>query len=246
MLKQRAKIFAAMFAVLAYLIPAASLPQQGLDRTVYIGRQTRMYPVTIEKVTVGDQVIQTGVMGGPRVLQPGTPFQANNDWLKNMSFVLKNRTNKTIDWAQIYVSIPSAAEGLTKTLANYPLQLGKIPANDFFMGKGQKPLPKRAEDLQGRPLSFGPGQTLVIKLADHLDELRADFEQTVTFEQVTQISIEPHYFLFKDGMRWDAALIAFGIPDPDQPGKFTNMDRGGYFPGNPFQNWPPAAAPSQE
>jgi hypothetical protein len=76
MLKQRAKMFAAIFAVLAYLMPAASLPPQGLDRSVYIGRQTRMYPVTIERVTVGDQVIQTGVMGGPRVLQPGTPFQA--------------------------------------------------------------------------------------------------------------------------------------------------------------------------
>jgi hypothetical protein len=246
MLKQHTKMFVALFAVLACLIPAASLPPQGLDRTVYIGRQTRMYPVTVERVTVGDQGIQTGVMGGPRVLQSGTPFQANQDWLKNMSFVLKNRTNKTIDWAQIYVSVPNASEGLTRTLANYPLQLGKIPANDFFMGKGQKPLPKRAEDLEGSPLSFAPGQTLVIKLADHLDELQSAFEQTVPMEQVTQISIEPHYFFFEDGMRWDAALIAFGIPDPNQPGKVTDKDRGTYFPGDPFQNWPPAAAPSQE
>jgi hypothetical protein len=98
---QRTKILATLFAVLAYLIPAASLPPQGLDRTVYIERQTRMYPVTIERVTVGDQLIQPGVVGGPRVLRPGTPFQANNDWLKNMSFVLKNRTNKTIAWALI-------------------------------------------------------------------------------------------------------------------------------------------------
>ena len=243
MFMRRTKMLAALFAVLAYLIPAASLPPQELDRTVYIGRQTRMYPVTIETVTVGDQVIQTGVMGGPRVLQSGTPFQANNDWLKNMSFVLKNRTNKTIDWAQIYVSVPNASEGLTRTLANYPLQLGKIPANDFFTHRDGTLSP---HDPGGSPLSFAPGQTLVIKLGDHLDELQAAFELTVPLEQVKLISIEPHYFLFRDGMRWDAAMQGFGIPDPNQPGKFTNMDRGRYFPGDPFQNWPPAAAPSQE
>jgi hypothetical protein len=240
---QRTKMLVALFAVLAYLIPAASLPPQGLDRTVYIGRQTRMYPVTVERVTVGDQVIQTGVMGGPRVLRSGTPFQANNDWLKNMSIVLKNRTDKNIDWAQIYVSVPDAAEGLTKTLANYQIQLGKIPANDFFTHRDGTLSP---HESGGSPLSFAPGQTLVIKLADHFDELQSSVEAFMPLEQVTQISIEPHYFFFKDGMRWDGAQIAFGIPDPNQPGKFTNMDRGKYFPGDPFQNWPPADAPSQE
>jgi hypothetical protein len=161
---QRTKMLATLFAVLAYLIPAASLPQQGLDRTVYIGRQTRMYPVTVERVTVGDQVIQTGVMGGPIVIQAGTPFQANNDWLKNMSIVLKNRTNKTIDWAQIYLSVPDTGEGVTRTLAIYPLQIGKMPAVDFLPGKGGTPLAHSAKDDEGSPLSFAPGQTLVINL----------------------------------------------------------------------------------
>jgi hypothetical protein len=53
MLKQCSKMFAAIFAVLAYLIPAGSLPTQGLDRTVYIRRQTRMYPVTVENRRYG-------------------------------------------------------------------------------------------------------------------------------------------------------------------------------------------------
>jgi hypothetical protein len=113
---QRTKMLVALFAVLAYLVPAASLPPQGLDRTVYIERQTRMYPVTIERVTVGDQVIQAGVMGGPIVIQPGAPFQANEDWLKNMSFVLKNRTNKTIEWADIYLVFPDVQPGLNYSL----------------------------------------------------------------------------------------------------------------------------------
>jgi hypothetical protein len=243
---RRTKMLVALFAVLAYLIPAASFPPQGLDRTVYIERQTRMYPVTIERVTVGDRVIQTGVMGGPIVMQPGTPFQAGNDWLKNMSFELKNRTNKTIDWAQIYLVVPDTGEGTTRTLALYSLQLGKIPANHVSLGRGGRPLPKQPEDLAASPLSFAPGQTLVVKLADHFDQLQEAVEQRVLLEQVTRIAIEPHYFFFDDGMRWDAALHAFGVPDPNQPGKFTNMDKGKYFPGDPFQNWPPAAAPSQE
>jgi hypothetical protein len=237
---QRTKMLVALFAVLAYLVPAASLPPQGLDRTVYIERQTRMYPVTIERVTVGDQVIQAGVMGGPIVIQPGAPFQANEDWLKNMSFVLKNRTNKTIEWADIYLVFPDVQPGL-----NYSLVIGRMPAVDFFTGKGGKVLLHRAEDSERSPLSFAPGQTLVIKLADHIDELQATVEAFMPFPQVTRIAIEPKVFFFKDGMRWDDTT-RFGIPDPNQPGKFTDMDRGRYFPGDPFQNWPPAEAPSQE
>jgi hypothetical protein len=237
---QRTRMLAALFAVLAYLIPASSLPPQGLDRTVYIERQTRMYPVTIERVTVGGQVIQPGVMGGPIVIQAGTPFQANEDWLKNMSVVLKNRTNKTIDWADIYLVFPDVQPTL-----NYSLTIGRMPAVDFFMGKGQKPLPHRAEDSERIPLSFAPGQTLVIKLADHLDAMQSAVEAFMPLEQVTRIAIEPIVFFFGDGMRWNDTT-RFGIPDPNQPGKFTDLDRGGYFPGDPFQNWPPADAPSQE
>jgi hypothetical protein len=234
------KMLSALFAVLAYLVPAGGLLPQGLDRTVYIERQTRMYPVTIERVTVGDQVIQPGVMGGPKVIQDGTPFQANEDWLKNMSFVLRNRTNKTIDWALIYLVFPDVQRGL-----NLSMEIGRMPANDFFNGKGGKVMPHTAKDDESSPLSFAPGQTLVIRLADHLDEIQSGVEAFMPLQQVTRIEIAPHDFLFEDGMRWDL-MTRFGVPDPSQPGKFTDRDRGRYFPGDPFQNWPPAAAPSQE
>ncbi|MGA7914176.1 MAG: hypothetical protein WCA00_02990 [Candidatus Acidiferrales bacterium] len=240
MFMRRTKMIAALFAVLAYLIPTASLPPQGLDRTVYIERQTRMYPVTVERVTVGDSVIQPGVVGGPKVMQPGTPFQANSGWLKNMSFVLKNRTNKTIDWALIYFVFPDVQSGL-----NCSLEIGRMPANDFFTGKGGTPLPHTAKDLQGSPLSLAAGQTFVFKLADHLDEIQSCVEAFMPFAQVTRIAIEPHDFFFQDGMRWDT-MNRFGTPDPNQPGKFTNLAKGRYFPGDPGRNWPPAAAPSQE
>jgi hypothetical protein len=187
-------------------------------------------------------VIQTGVVGGPKVMQPGTPFQANGDWLKNMSIVLKNRTNKTIEWALIYIYFPDTGDGITQTESLYSIQIGQMPAVDFFTGKGGKVLPHHPG---GSPLSFAPGQTLVIKIADHLDEMQSIIEAKLPLEQVTRIAIEPNAFFFEDGMRWDT-INRFGTADPNQPGKFTNLDKGRYFPGDPWQNWPPAAAPSQE
>src|SRR5882724_4117275 len=133
--KQHTKLVAAMFASLACLAlsgwlagriapVAAANPGKYLGtKAVYIDRQTRMDPVTIEKVTVGGQQIQPGVSTGPREDKPGTPFQADEDWLKNMSIVLKNRTDKVIVRVEVQLFFPDTGDGSpSRSVTVYTLQ----------------------------------------------------------------------------------------------------------------------------
>jgi hypothetical protein len=201
-------------------------------KMVYIDAQYRVDPVTITEVTVGDQQIQPGLSTGAREVRPGTPFQADEDWLKNMSISLKNRTNKAIDRAEVMLYFLGASA--SQPVAAYVITLGQRHESDSFTSRGQR----RPPEPNKQPLLCVPGQTLVVRVGDYVDEIQSIVEEKVPFSQVTRVAIQRTRFFFVDGMRWDD-LVGFGVPDPNHPGQFTNMDRNTYFPGDVRQNWPP-------
>lgn len=216
--------------------------------TIDIDRQTSMDPVSIERITIGGQVIQPGVSTGPREDKPGTQFEADEGWLKNASIVLKNRTDKVIVWAGIELFFPDTGNGTaSEPLTAYTITLGQRPEIDSFKKNGEK-LPS---DPNKQLLFLAPGQTLVVHLADYIDEIQDRLEQSPgalagdqPLSRVTRVAIHRSEFLFADGMRW-TDLDGFSIPDPNHPGQNSNLDRGRFFPGNPSHNWPPADAPGE-
>lgn len=220
---------------------AAANPGKYLGtKMVYIDAQYRMDPVTIVKVTVGNQQIQPGMSTAARVDQPATPFQADEDWLKTMSISLLNRTDKIIVRAEIMLFFPDTGNGsipqgrISPTVMMYTMTLGQRPEIDSYASPGQKYAPE--PDKQ--PILLAPGQTLVIHVADYVDAMQSLVEEKLPFSQVTRLAIRRFRFYFVDGMRWDD-LNGFGVPDPNHPGQFTHTDRNTFFPGDPHQNWPP-------
>jgi hypothetical protein len=199
-------------------------------KMVYIDAQYWVDPVTITKVTVGDQQVQPGLSTGAREVKPGTPFQADEDWLKNMSVILKNRTDKVIVRAEIMLYLLDPSQLVTA----HTIMLGHRPEVASFTKSGQKLPPE--PDKQA--LFLAPGQTLVVRVGDYVDEIQSIVEEKVLFSQVTRAAIQRTRFYFADGMRWDD-LVGFGVPDPKHPGEFTNLNKNTYFPGDPHQNWPP-------
>ena len=242
--KQHTKLFAVALAVLACLVlsglgwrivPVAAAAGTLGTKMVYIDAQYSLDPVTITKVIVGDQVIQAGVSTGAREVQSGAPFQADEDWLKNMSISFKNRTDKVIVRAEVQLWFPDTGDGTsTRPVTVYIMTLGQRPEIDSFTSHGQKlpPEPSKA------PLLVAPGQTFVFHVADYLDGIQSVVEAKLSFSQVTRVAIQRLKFYFVDGMRWDD-LHGFGVPDPNNPGQFTYMDRNRFFPGNPRHDWPP-------
>lgn len=255
MSKQHIKLTARVLAALACLaalsgwlgwrvatvVAANGLQAEGY-KTVDIDRQTSMDPVSIEKITVGGQVIRPGVStAAVREVRPGMPFQADGDWLKKMSISIKNRTDKVLVRAEIRIYFPDTGDGsASRPVTAYTITLVQVPEIDSFNGRGQQSAPEPNK----QPLLLAPGQTLVIPVADYVDEMQSLVGEKILFSQVTRVVIDRLRFFFVDGLRWKN-LDGFAAPDPNHPGQFTNLDRSRYFPGNSSQNWPPADAPGE-
>jgi hypothetical protein len=96
----------------------------------------------------------------------------------------------------------------------------------------------KGKQFDKQPLLWMPGQTLVVRVGDYFDEIQSIVEEKLSFTKVTRVAIRRLQFYFVHGMRWND-LVGFGVPDPNHPGQFTNMDRNAYFPGEPRNDWPP-------
>lgn len=235
--KQHIKLVAAMFAVLACLVlpvgswriapvAAATTGQPVGTKTVNIYDQNRMDAVTITKVVVAGQQIQPGLStGGVQEVRPGTPFQADEDWLKNTSITLQNRTDRMIVRAEIMLLFPDTGDGISQPITEYVITLGQRPEINTFTSHGQKFPPEPDK----KPLLFAPGQTLVVPIADYINSIQSIVEERLSLAQVTKVVIRPLQFFFVDGMRWDEN--GFAVPDPDHVGDYKSLGPR-FFPGD--------------
>jgi hypothetical protein len=202
------------------------------ERQVQLPITSKDLPVVITSVTLGDTVVQAGRFQKPRpTLDPTTPFQADEDWIRNLTIHLFNRTDRTIVFARIMLIFPETGNGVDRPYRVYNLDLGRMPAGTTFLGNGQF----YSESPDRVPLSLGMRQTLAVALGDHIDRIRAGVERAIPLATATKLKIDLHQFYFTDGMRWAAG--GFEDPDPEHPGKWTLKGRA-YFPGDRNTNWP--------
>lgn len=241
-----AKLTAIALAVLTCLVPAgwsgwrtasvtrAWIGKSQTSKTVNINAQRRTDAVIITKVTVGGQQIQPGVStSGVRETQPGTPFQADEDWLKNMTIFLKNRTDKAIVRAEVELFFPDTGDGSTsRPVAVYGITIGQRPEINNILTGGRKLQPHP----EASPLLFAPGQTISIPIADYIAGIESSVVEKMPLSQIASVVIHRSEFYFADGMRWDDT--GFAIPDPNRPGEYKDLGPR-YFPGKRSENWPP-------
>lgn len=200
-------------------------------RLIEVDPQHRTDAVAITAVTIGGSPVQCGLVTSPHDVQAVTPIQADDDWLKNTTIVLLNRTNKMIVFGQIVLAFPETGAGTSENPQRvFAVTIGRLPPSVAISGSTGKPL---SQDPQRASLLFAPGQKLEIHLADYIDQIRASIEAVVPSAVVTKCRIHMGSFVFDDGMRWDGT---YSVPDPQHPGKFNQLD-GKYFPGTP--KWPP-------
>ncbi len=238
--KQPTKLVAATLTVLAFLIlsgwlgwpttPVAAGKSLG-TKVVDIDRLITLDPVIITKVTVAGQQIQPGE-AGVREDNPGTPFQADEDWLKNMSVFLQNRTNKPIVCAQLRLWFPDTGDGTAaRPVTHYDITVGQRPESSRYYSNGSKIPP----DPREKPLLLAPHGTIIIPVADSIDAIQPTVEGVgnMLFSQITRVNIQRYTVYFEDGTHWVGH--AYYSPDPDHPGKYIKL-ADNYFPGRPGQN----------
>ena len=160
---------------------------------------------------------------GGRQFRVAYKFQAGDEWLKNLSLVVRNRTSKNIVFLLINLRFPEAGPATgTQGGISSEVRFGQIPSNAAYTASGERlALPPQ------KPLQLAPGQEATFPLADRAADIRAGIEQSLSFSSISMCAI--HFLVyFEDGMQWNAG--GYFIPDPSQPGKMTPSELQ-YFPG---------------
>ncbi len=171
----------------------------------------------VVKVTVGDQVITPGFFN-PRKGPSGVPFQAGDDWLKKLTFTIRNRSSKKFVELDMRICFPDTQR--TGHQICQPIELGRMPENVAYTDQGN-----RFDQWSKQPLDFRPGQEVKISFAPYADEIRRRIEERQPFSTVSRCFINVAVGYFEDGMQW--LLSEYSVPDPSHPGSFKPVDESG-------------------
>lgn len=191
--------------------------------------------VLISNVAVAGKTVECGLfIKPPGVMQPVTPFQAGNDWLKNMTISLINRTNKTIVFGSVIIHFLDTGDCHALPCVSANLEVGKRPAAGAYDGRTGQPL--RLDHPDRAPLEWDPEQTLVVHVSDYMEDIERRVSESMSIAAISKLNIYRGSFFFSDGMRWN--LGRYSIADPEHRGKFKALPAD-YFPGRRGNNWPP-------
>lgn len=201
-------------------VPAQVVQQPG-SKTVRLQHRRPDDPVRIVQVFDGSQDVT------PRGLDKATgqvfrsatgkPFQAGDDWLKNLSFVVKNLSGKEITAADFELSFPQTGNGTPDSpIYIYTIMLGREPENALYNWRTGRKRTRPATT----PLTLLPGGQARISLAPYYDsEIEAPIDAKQPMSTVTTCVIAPSMIYFTDGTRWNGSF--FEKADPSLPGRYV-------------------------
>jgi hypothetical protein len=217
---------------LAPRVALAETPPAAGGKLLEVAPEGMLVPVWITKVTVGGKFLLAPDAMNPSWLPnqiiPRQRFSASDDWLKDMTIYVENRTDKPVAWLSIALQFPETGNGRTQPTWIYRIQRGRIPAVDAsnVSARSGKPLYFGPD---ATPLELQPGQVLAIHVGDYIDKIKAYVETAMPLTFVTNCYIYFDACLLDDGERWVGGV--FSAPDPANPGKWI-YQRHHYFPGD--------------
>jgi hypothetical protein len=231
MFKSLKKLGLAGASAIAYAFLLSAAPPG--ENRIEVERQSRTDAVVVTKVVLGSAEVESGLYVSSGRVQPVTPVEASDDWLRNVTIHVYNQTDKTIAFGQVTLAFPETGDGSYQSpLRVYNITLGRIPSSVAFSGRTGKAI---AQNPSSGAISFAPHQTLLIDVGAYIDRIAAQVDN-MPIEKLTNCIVRRGTFYFDDGMKWDPS--GYWTPDPAKPGTFNHMGRG-YFPGDKLPVWPP-------
>lgn len=226
---------ALILAAVAWPIPGTLLGFAG-DKVVEAQTASRMDAVAITKVTYREMPIHCRIILNRSALDTVEPFQADDDWLKDLTIYILNRTDNTIVYGGISVKFPETGDGrsVQQPQTAYNVHFGRLPDSVAFNPRTGLPF---QQDPTRAPATFYPGQTMAIHVGDYAEQIKRTVEQFgMPFAKVTKCTIALESFVFSDGSRW-ATGGGYSVPDAEHPGNYKPIRDQDYFPGK--ATWPP-------
>ncbi|MDQ3908434.1 MAG: hypothetical protein M3268_08825 [Acidobacteriota bacterium] len=206
--------FARACAVLSIVAAFASASQAQAGRQVSVVRgQFDGCPVELVAVDVSGEA-HAFAGGGPREF-PSASFDAPEDWLRGVAVRIKNRSDRTLVFANI-----------TGTLAVG--EPGEIPMGiDFLFGRGFDESSFTGRPPLGVARSLAPGETAEVTWTEpelaRMEKFLATKHAVADYRRMRLEVREAHY---DDGTAWSSGRL-YRV-DPNDPRKWTPLD------GKPF------------
>lgn len=169
-----------------------------------------------DKIVLGEEVRNTKndpvIVGDIRVrtkaVAKGEAFEADDDWLKNLSFKLHNGSDKTVTYMAVDLVFPETAESGLPMLR--PLQFGHWPGRSV---------------ATRTPLLLKPNETLNVSLEGQYAALKSFLESRQPIGTIKKVKVAVYVLFFEDGTRWD--LGVYSKPDPTSPTGYSRIKTSG-------------------
>jgi hypothetical protein len=189
-------------------------------------------PVWITKVEIGNQFLLNShdPYNSPlpgEIIRGQNYFIAGNDWLKNTTLHLINRTELPIAWLSIKLMFPQTGNGHTRPMWIYNIQMGRMPDVAAISGRTGKPFPPGPPE--SKYLGLQPGGRLTIHVSDYMDQINNYLKTAMPVSALSEVDIQMDVCIFENGLRYSGA---FAQPDPQHPGQWIYMPTHSFFPGN--------------
>jgi hypothetical protein len=237
------EFYAAMKASGRYEMVPVPAPQSPTDtpgtrmrKVIFV--PLRDAPVRIVQALEGTMDV-TGVGRDPVTGLPykpwtGKPFQAGDDWMKNLVFVVKNSSNKKVTAMNFTLIFPDTGAGTPSDPGIVAgMSVGRLPENALYN-------PRTGQKRTGVPeynanFSLLPNQEFRFAVAPYYDEIKAAIEtkQPISTITICQVGFEIYYFA--DGTRLDGGGD-FAEPDPNRPGAWLRITRDEWNAITPVRN----------
>lgn len=190
-------VIANLCLLIIYVSAWASPRTQNNKKTISRWRTTLVYPAEITDFKVDDKPVNAD-----------EEFEGGTEWLKNLSFTLKNKSDKTIIFTVIDLDFPETSAVENGRIAQRQITLGQDPENK----------------LDTPPLQLLPGKSMEIKLDTEYNGIKTLLTRRLPIDNVTKIMVRLHQVMFDDGTLWSAGTLYRRNPNQSEPNKWIKID----------------------
>ena len=133
----------------------------------------------------------------------GESFNAEADWVKNLSFKLESIADKPIVYLQVNVNFPETRA--TGNLMSYGINFGQRPDSKF-----KQP---------NKPMLLKPSETLEVSLGKEKDKITKFINERQPIESILKVELEIGMIIFEDKTAWNAGT--FLRQDTNNPDRYN-------------------------
>ena len=169
--------------------------------TVYAQNEKKIIKLAY---SIKPQVKFTEVKVGQQDRKLDESFNAEAEWVKNLSFKLESISDKPIVFLQVNVNFPETrASG---NLISYGVSFGQRPGLKLRNSK---------------PMLLMPGETLEVSLEMEKDKIYKFVNERQPIESIQKVELEIGFIIFEDKTAWTAG--SFLRQDPNNPNRYNHI-----------------------